>query len=495
LNHDATLQLVLETALDAVIVMRTDGTVAEWNEEAARVFGWNRNEVLDRMLGELIVPAQHQQAHRAGLARYLACGEGPVLRRRIEITGQTRDGRQIPIELSITPVSTPHELLFLAFVRDISGARAAFAAVERKALEASLLHRVASHAAESDSLDETITLALDAICELLDWPVGHAYLVRPESESLHSHVWVGDVSTFQALVEATARAGFTPGVGLPGRVWTSRQPQWVEQIDGSETFLRGTAAELNIRAAFAIPILSDGRVVAVLEFFSPEPHPADADLILTARTVGEQLGRALERQQVREQQSLMMGELEHRTKNMIALISSLAAQTARGAGSVEEYARTLGDRLASLGATYGLLTQTHWQPTPLKTLIEDVVGPHLSHTSPQLRLTGDFLAPARAALSLSMILHELTTNAVKYGALSKDGGAIDVDISTAPSEHGPTVSIQWTESGVGTCAKPEKAGFGSRLIERLARNDLGGTLQADYPPSGATYRLRFPLPA
>ena len=78
MNHDATLLLVLETALDAVIVMRTDGSVAEWNEEAARVFGWRREEVLDRMLGNLIVPAQHRQAHVDGLTRYLASGEGPV---------------------------------------------------------------------------------------------------------------------------------------------------------------------------------------------------------------------------------------------------------------------------------------------------------------------------------------------------------------------------------------------------------------------------------
>ena len=210
MNHDATLLLVLETALDAVIVMRTDGSVAEWNEEAARVFGWRREEVLDRMLGNLIVPAQHRQAHVDGLTRYLASGEGPVLRRRIEITGLTRDGREIPVELSITPFSTSSELLFLAFVRDISATKAAFAAVERKAQEASLLHRVASHAAESVSLDDTITLALDAICELLDWPMGHAFLIQPDSQVLQSHLWVGDLEAFDALVDATRGAKFSP---------------------------------------------------------------------------------------------------------------------------------------------------------------------------------------------------------------------------------------------------------------------------------------------
>lgn len=481
--------------MDAVIVMGTDGCVAEWNAEAERIFGWGRDEVLGRRLGDLIVPAQYREAHSNGLKRYLATGEGPVLRQRIEISGLTRAGAEIPIELSITPIDTPSELLFLAFVRDISSAKAAFAAVERKALEASLLHRVASHAAESQSLDETITLALDSICELLGWPIGHAFLVQPDSDVLRSHAWVGDVSAFEALTSASGVSGFARGVGLPGTVWASRQPQWIERIEADATFIRGTAAELNIRAVFAIPIVTNDRVVAVLEFFSPRPHPADPDLILTARTVGEQVGRALERHQVREQQALVLGELEHRTKNMLAVVSSVAAQTARGARSPEDYARRLGQRLASLGKAYSLLTRAQWQPTPLRALIEEVVGPHLSPTAPQLRLSGDdVLVPARVILGLSMILHELTTNAVKYGALSKDGGSIAVDASTSPFDGGTMVAIRWTETGVETCAAPDKAGFGSRLIGRISRQDLGGTLEVDYPPAGAAYLLRFPLP-
>jgi PAS domain S-box-containing protein len=495
LKNDDTLLLVLETSLDAVIVMRTDGSIAEWNAEAEQIFGWSRAEALDQPLGKLIVPPQYRQAHADGLSHYLASGEGPVLRRRIEITGLTRDGVEIPIELSITPISATTELLFLAFVRDISGAKAAFAAMERKAMEASLLHRVASHAAESASLDETMTLALDAICELLDWPIGHAFLVRSDAELLHSHLWVGDTAGFETLKTASQRVQVSPGVGLPGRAWASRQPEWVEEIDGQTKFVRGTAAELGIWAALAIPIVTDDKVVAILEFFSPRPRPIDPGLVLTARILGEQVGRALERHQARERQALVLGELEHRTKNMLAVVSSMAAQTARSVRSLEDYSRQFGERLASLAAAYGLLTRTHWQATPLNALIGAVVGPHLSPESPQLQLTGDdVVVPARMALSLSMVLHELTTNAIKYGALSGDAGRIHIRVSRESSDHGAMLSILWTETGVGTCAKPDKSGFGSRLIERVVRRDLGGTLSVDYPASGAVYALRVPLP-
>lgn len=495
MKDEATLLLVLETALDAVIVMRTDGSIAEWNPEAERIFGWSRAEALARSLGELIVPPQYRRAHAEGLSHFLASGEGPVLRRRIEITGLTREGAEIPIELAITPISTSAELLFLAFVRDISGARAAFAAVERKAMEASLLHRVASHAAESASLDETMTLALEAICELLGWPIGHAFLTRPDGEVLHSHLWVGDTSEFEALASASRGVKFSPGTGLPGRVWVSRQPEWVEEINDQTLFVRGPPTGLNVGTALAIPVVTDDKVVAVLEFFSPLRHRADAGLILTARILGEQVGRALERHQARERQALVLGELEHRTKNMLAVVSSVAAQTARGVQSVEEYTRQFGERLGSLAAAYGLLTRTHWQATSLTALIGEVVGPHLSPGSTQLRLTGeDVVVPARMALSLSMVLHELTTNAIKYGALSMAAGEISVDVSTASSDRCPTVSILWAETGAGACTKPEKTGFGSRLIDRVVQRDLGGTLTVDYPPSGVAYTLRFPLP-
>ena len=325
--------------------------------------------------------------------------------------------------------------------------------------------------------------------------MGHAFLVRPDSDFLQSHLWEGDRSGWGALVEATSRAKMSAGVGLPGRVWASRRPEWLEEIDGGTTFPRGTATELGIRAAFAAPIVSDGRVVAILEFFSPVPHRVDTDLILIAQTLGDQVGRALERQQARDQQALVLGELEHRTKNMLAIVASMAAQTARGALSIDDYRRQLSDRLTALAGAYGLLTRAQWQATPLRALIREVVEPHLAPGSSQLRLTGDeLLAPAKIALGLSMLLHELTTNAVKYGALSTPDGVITLDVSVSRSETQTLVGIRWTENGLTDCAAPGKAGFGTRLIERITRQDLGGTLDVDYPASGADYRLTFPLP-
>lgn len=120
----AGLQTVLDTALDAVVVMGEDGRVIGWNAQAERCFGWKGEEAIGSRLSELIIPPRFREAHEAGLRRYLETGEGPVLNRLIEIEGLTRNGVELPVELSITATEQFGDRLFVGFLRDISERRA-----------------------------------------------------------------------------------------------------------------------------------------------------------------------------------------------------------------------------------------------------------------------------------------------------------------------------------------------------------------------------------
>src|SRR5205823_1557916 len=117
---EARLTAIIDAALDAVVTMDGDGLVRSWSPQAERVFGWPASEAVGRKLSSTIIPPRYRDAHERGLARFLASGEGPVLNQRIEITGLRRDGREIPVELTITPVRLEGAWLFSAFVRDIS---------------------------------------------------------------------------------------------------------------------------------------------------------------------------------------------------------------------------------------------------------------------------------------------------------------------------------------------------------------------------------------
>jgi PAS domain S-box-containing protein len=120
LHDHRPLRLLLETTLDAVVVMNSDGTIADWNDRAAELFGWSREGAIGKAMAELIIPAQHRAAHHRGLKHFLETGEGPVLGRRIEISAVRRSGAEFPVELAISPVHNDGRVFFVGCLRDIS---------------------------------------------------------------------------------------------------------------------------------------------------------------------------------------------------------------------------------------------------------------------------------------------------------------------------------------------------------------------------------------
>ncbi len=159
------LRPVLETALDAVVIMDSDGRVLDWNRTAEATFGWASSEAVGQFMASLIIPHQYRDAHNQGLARYLETGHGPVLRQRIEITALHRSGREFPVELSITPTGAGRHTVFLGFLRDISERRRAEELLARQLRYATLLSRVTGLAAQTESLHDALAASLEAICD------------------------------------------------------------------------------------------------------------------------------------------------------------------------------------------------------------------------------------------------------------------------------------------------------------------------------------------
>jgi PAS domain S-box-containing protein len=114
------LQIIIDTALDAVVLMDAAGVITSWNALAESVFGWPRGEAIGRTLHETIIPPRYHEAHLRGMARFLATGESRILNYRIEAFAQHRDGREFPVELSIVPIKIAENYEFSAFIRDIT---------------------------------------------------------------------------------------------------------------------------------------------------------------------------------------------------------------------------------------------------------------------------------------------------------------------------------------------------------------------------------------
>ncbi len=127
--NEENTRLIMDAALDAIICVDTEGKITVWSSQAAKIFGWEREEVIGRKISDTIIPEQYRQSHNRGLLRYNQTGEGPVLNKLIEITALNKEGKEFPIELSIVPVNQGRSTFFCAFLRDISERKKAESAV------------------------------------------------------------------------------------------------------------------------------------------------------------------------------------------------------------------------------------------------------------------------------------------------------------------------------------------------------------------------------
>jgi len=185
---------------------------------------------------------------------------------------------------------------------------------------------------------------------------------------------------------------------------------------------------------------------------------------------------------------LLIEELNHRVKNTLAILQAIATQTFRGATRAER--EKFEGRLGALAEAHNLLSSEKWQGSELQDVLNRVLHPYLLNNPERIRTFGPRvpLSP-RAAVVLSMILHEMATNAAKYGALSNDTGKVVLDWEVDSDDAGPLLRLIWTETGGPRVVAPLQRGFGSRLIERSARDQLGGEATVDFLPTGVVYTV------
>src|SRR6202049_1692700 len=189
--------------------------------------------------------------------------------------------------------------------------------------------------------------------------------------------------------------------------------------------------------------------------------------------------------------NLLIEELNHRVKNTLAILQSIAVQTFRSASKSER--EKFEGRLGALAEAHNLLSQEKWQGSALQDVVDRVLQPYLLNNPARLRRFGPNvpLSP-RLAVVLSMIVHEIATNAAKYGALSNDTGTIRLDWEVSENA-GRKLRLVWAEAGGPHVVAPVQRGFGSRLIERSARDQIGGEATVDFLPRGVVYTVTCPL--
>lgn len=193
-----------------------------------------------------------------------------------------------------------------------------------------------------------------------------------------------------------------------------------------------------------------------------------------------------------ERLRLLIGELDHRVRNTLAMILAMITQTEQRPGSKEAFAHDLRERIRALARTQALLTQSRWTGADLRTLVEQELTPH-GAAGERFEAQGpDLVLAPKPALSIGLLLHELATNAAKHGALGVPQGRVQVRWRLLGSGAEAMVEVEWREVGGPPVAPPTRKGFGSDLIERVIAYDLGAQTAIAFPESGVVCRLRIP---
>jgi len=195
-----------------------------------------------------------------------------------------------------------------------------------------------------------------------------------------------------------------------------------------------------------------------------------------------------ERIRQEEQVRLLMHEVNHRSKNILSVVQAVARSTARS--TAPDFVERFDLRIRALAASHDLLLEKAGRSIPLDELVRTQIG-HLEHLiGSRIRLGGpEVMVGAAAVQTLGMVLHELSTNALKYGALSGDAGEVEVSWELGGVEDDVQFAMSWKESGGPEVAPPSRKGFGSTVIDTMARLELGGEVEIDYAPAGLTWRL------
>ena len=312
-----------------------------------------------------------------------------------------------------------------------------------------------------------------------------AAIVESSQDAIIGHAFDGTIRTWNA--GAAAIFGYTAqeAIGQPFAVLVPEN-QADEVPDILEKLRRGERIE-----HFEIDrVRKDGKRIDVSLTISPVRNASGN--VIAASTIAREF---TERKVAEDHKDMLMAELDHRVKNILMVITSLVSQTVRSAGSSKHFAQDIEGRIQALSRVHNLLNQHRQSHAELRDVVVGELGIYRSGMEDRITIEGmeDICLTGRATQTLAMALHELATNAAKYGALSTTDGRVEVTWSVVNSTEHPRVCLKWIESGGPRVESPTRSGFGSQLIERIVNHELQADVRRQFRPEGVQCTIEFPL--
>jgi len=444
---NARLAAIVSAADDAIMGLAPDGTILAWNPAAERMFGYRAAEAIgqsDRMLYPEAAAAEFGSNYQRVQAGEHVRGEGVHI---------AKDGAEVDVAFALSPVFGRGGRVagVSAVVRDIS---------ERKRTEQKLVETLALLLKTNNQRELALlagrmgTFEVDLERDLITW-----------SDEIYEQVGIERISPVQSSKDVER--------------FIHPDDREAVRARRSEAYRSGQTYENEFRV-----VRPDGEIrwlyVRAL---------ALANAGKPARAYGVSMD-ITERKEREAHIRFLMSEVSHRAKNLLAVVQAIASQTARATSSPLDFATNFGARLKSLAASLDLLVREEWRGVSVRELVVSQLGHYGEPDGRGVDMEGpELLLSPLAAQYLGMTLHELSTNAVKYGALSVPTGKVSIAWRIAGARGARRLHFCWVESGGPPVVPPEEKGFGHMVIERMAAEALQGQVTLEFPREGLRWRL------
>jgi PAS domain S-box-containing protein len=449
--NEQRLLATYETAMVSITEVDADGNILRVNETALELSRGTREQVLGRNIFLIAVPGRESEEDLKNF-RALVSGEGGSYQCEKQIF--RRDGTPIWVVISTSAVRDAEGRFLYAVrvMRDID---------ERKRAQEDLRHSEERYRNLLEALPAALyTTDAEGRITYYNQQAVDLWGKRPV---LHEDKWCGSVKLF----------------------WPDGKPMPHDECPMAVALREGR----ELRNAEAVLERPDGTRVPFIPY--PTLQRDDAGRITGAINM---LVDITERKNAETRQRIMIDELNHRVKNTLATIQSFAKQSAVGAGSPEMFRERLVGRLIALSHAHDHLSRRSWANADLAEIAAAGLAPYQQEAADNIRIEGGSveLSP-RAALVFSMIFHELATNAVKFGSLSDTAGKLALEWKHETEDGRKKLCVYWSESGGPEVQPPRHRGFGTMLVERGVKVELGGAASLDFNPQGVQCVIKVPV--
>ena len=425
----------------------TDGRWSRVNDRLCAIIGYSREELLGRDFQEVIHPI-HMASSRA-VRESLLSG-----RSEKHIGGMRaihKDGRMIWLHVTVSLVREDDGAdYFLGIIDDVTARKQAAIELEESRNRLEGMVESAMDAILSIDARQRIILFNRAAEEMFQRTAA-SIIGRPVDELLPERF----IEEHRRHITAFAETGVT-----------NRGMDHLRTLSAR----RADGAEFPIEASISQVVIGGEKVFTAI------------------------IRDVTERTRAEDSQRLLLAELDHRVKNTLATVEAIAMQSLHAKPEPAAFVESFSGRIQALGLAHGLLSRTSWQGADLAKLIDDQIMLIAPRAKERISFSGPHvIIEPQAALHLGMVLHELVSNAAKYGCLSYPEGRLAVEWWVTGESDDPMLRLRWRENHGMLGAAPEKRGFGTVFIERSLSHSLGGEARLDFSPAGLTCEISLPL--